>query len=111
MNGARWIRMIDGRAFPTAYCRNSARVAGKMVEIWSKSDRIRKMKAFPIRKSTQQKVPVQKHDSRISGESSGRPKLFAATDTPLNYSTRPAEDSISEASLRSMIFLFRSSLA
>ena len=72
--------MIDGRAFPTAYCRNSARVSGKMVEIWSKSGRIPKMKAFPVRKSTQQKVPVQKHDSRISGESSGRPKLFADTD-------------------------------
>jgi len=38
------------------------------------------MKTFPVRKSTQQKVPVQMHDSRISGESSGRPKLFADTD-------------------------------
>jgi hypothetical protein len=38
------------------------------------------MKTFPARKSTQQKVPEQKHDSRLSGEGSGRPKLFAATD-------------------------------
>ena len=38
------------------------------------------MKAFPVRKSTQQKVPVHKRDSRISRESSGRPKLFADTD-------------------------------
>jgi hypothetical protein len=37
------------------------------------------MKAFPARKSTQQKVPEQKHDG-ISGEGSGRPKLFADTD-------------------------------
>jgi hypothetical protein len=58
----------------------SARVAGEMVEIWSKSGRIRKMKAFPARKSTQQKVLIQKHDSSISKESSGRPKLFADTD-------------------------------
>jgi len=38
------------------------------------------MKAFPARKSTQQKVPEQKHDSGISREGSGRPKLFADTD-------------------------------
>ena len=38
------------------------------------------MKAVPARKSTQQKAPIQKHDSSISKESSGRPKLFADTD-------------------------------
>jgi hypothetical protein len=32
------------------------------------------------RKSKQQKVLVQKHDDKISEESSGRPKLFADTD-------------------------------
>ena|ERR1700724_2047740 len=69
-----------GRAFPTKYCRNSARVAGEMVEIWSKSGRIPKMKAFPARKSMQQKVPIQKHDSNISKESFARPKLFSDTD-------------------------------
>jgi hypothetical protein len=51
-----------------------------MVEIGLKSGRILSMKAFPARKSTQQKVPEQKHDGRISGEGSGRPKLFADTD-------------------------------
>ena len=68
--------MIDGRACPTAF-RGHHR---ESVEIWSKSGRIIQMKAFPLRKSTQQKVPVQKHDSRVSGESPGRPKLFADTD-------------------------------
>src|SRR5580692_6105506 len=72
--------MIDGRACATAYRRNSAGIAEEAVEIWSKSGRIIQMKAFPLRKSTQQKVPVQKHDSRVSGESSGRTKLFADTD-------------------------------
>jgi hypothetical protein len=51
-----------------------------MVEIWLKPGRIRKMKASPVRKSTQQKVLVQKHNGKISEESSGRPKLFADTD-------------------------------
>jgi hypothetical protein len=58
----------------------SVNFAGEMVEIWSKSGRIHKMKAVPARKSTQQKAPIQKHDSSISKESSGRPKLFADTD-------------------------------
>jgi hypothetical protein len=56
------------------------RAGRQMVEIWSKSGRIHKMKAVPARKSTQQKAPIQKHDSSISKESSGRPKLFADTD-------------------------------
>ena len=51
-----------------------------MVEIWLKPGRIREMKAFPVRKSTQQKVLAQKHVARVSEESSGRPKLFADTD-------------------------------
>ena len=51
-----------------------------MEVIGSKSGRILEMKAFPARTSSQQKLPEQKHDSRISGESSGRPKLFADTD-------------------------------
>jgi len=51
-----------------------------MVEIWLKPGRICKMKASPVRKSTQQKVLVQKHNGKISEESSGRPKLFADTD-------------------------------
>src|ERR1700730_965227 len=77
MNGAGG---FVGRAFPTKYCRNSVRVAGEMVEIWSKSGRIPKMKAFPARKSMQQKVPIQKHDSNISKESFARPKLFSDSD-------------------------------
>jgi hypothetical protein len=51
-----------------------------MVEIWWTFGRIRKMKTHPVRKSTEQKVLVQKHDRRNSAESSGRPKLFADTD-------------------------------
>ena len=50
------------------------------MEIWSETGRILQVKALPVRKSTQQKVPIQKRDSRISGESSGRPKLFVDTD-------------------------------
>jgi hypothetical protein len=38
------------------------------------------MKAFPVRKSTQPKAPIQKHERSISKESSGRSKLFADTD-------------------------------
>jgi hypothetical protein len=38
------------------------------------------MKTFPVRKSTQQKVPIQKHEISNSKESSGRSKLFADTD-------------------------------
>jgi hypothetical protein len=58
------------------------------------------MKAFSARKSTQQKVPIQKHDDSISKESSGRPKLFADTDYRLPESAlRSALDKVTPIKL------------
>jgi hypothetical protein len=86
---------------------HSAAITGEAVEIWSKSGRILQMKAFPVRKSAQQKVPVQKHNSRISGESSRRPKLFADTD----YTAKLFNETSGKLDIRSVAEIYDLSIS
>jgi hypothetical protein len=79
----------------------------EMVENGSKSGRTLSMKAFQARNSTQQKVPEQKHDSRISGEGSGRPKLFADTD----YTAKLFNETSGRLDIRSVAELYDLSIS